>query len=202
MPKLIKPRKHAYQRHACRQCTAVFVEASHLGTHVRTIHSTTHTRSPPRTLLSNTPTDSGHVKRRDHACPHCAAAFGHAGHLTTHVRMVHEKRRDHACPHCDYKAGQAGNLRTHVRMVHEQRRDHACSQCDYNAGTASDLTKHVNNVCSPEARRRAAARAAARKAVAEEKKKAKVIAAEKAKAERSFSAFLTASCDVGTVVTI
>jgi hypothetical protein len=30
-----------------------------------------------------------HEKRRDHACPHCAAAFGTAGNLTTHVRAVH-----------------------------------------------------------------------------------------------------------------
>ena len=88
MPKLIKPRKHAYQRHACRQCTAVFVEASHLVTHVRTSHSTTRTRSPPRTLLSDSPTDRGHEKRRDHACPHCAAAFGRAGAVTVHVRTV------------------------------------------------------------------------------------------------------------------
>ena len=99
MPKLIKPRKHAYQRHACRQCTAVFVEASHLGTHVRTSHSTTRTRSPPRTLLSNSPTDRGHVrtvheKRRDHTCPHCVAAFGQASNLTAHVRTVH------LAPHC------------------------------------------------------------------------------------------------------
>ena len=131
MPKLIKPRKHAYQRHACRQCTAVFVEASHLGTHVRTIHSTTHTRSPPRILLSNSPTDRGHArtvhgeastltahvravreKRRDHACPHCAAAFGTAQHLTTHVRTVHEKRREHTCPHCAAAFGTAGHLAT------------------------------------------------------------------------------------------
>ena len=57
MPKLIKPRKHAYQ---------------------------------------SSPTGRGHVrtKRRDHACPHCAAAFGQASHLITHVRTVHEKRRD------------------------------------------------------------------------------------------------------------
>ena len=72
MPKLIKPRKHAS-------------------------HSSTHNRSPPRTLLSNSPTDE---KRRDHACPHCAAAFTESGSLTMHVRTVHEKHRDHACPHC------------------------------------------------------------------------------------------------------
>ena len=39
-----------------------------------------------------------HEKRRDHACPHCAAAFSEASDLTRHVRTVHEKRRDHACP--------------------------------------------------------------------------------------------------------
>jgi len=36
-----------------------------------------------------------HEKRKDHACPHCAAAFGQASKLTTHVRVVHEKRRNH-----------------------------------------------------------------------------------------------------------
>ena len=58
MPKLTKPRKHAYQSHACQ--------------------STTHIRSP-----------TVHEERRDHACPHCAAAFGEAGHLATHVRVMH-----------------------------------------------------------------------------------------------------------------
>ena len=64
-----------------------------------------------------------HEKRRDHACPHCAAAFGEAGHLKTHVRAVHEKRRDHACPHCAAAFSEAGHLKTHVRAVHEKRRD-------------------------------------------------------------------------------
>jgi hypothetical protein len=38
MPKLVKPRKHACQRHACRQCTAAFAKASDLTKHVRTVH--------------------------------------------------------------------------------------------------------------------------------------------------------------------
>ena len=75
---------------------------------------------------------SVHEKRRDHACPHCAAAFGEAGHLTTHVRTVHEKRRDHACPHCAAAFGAAGSMTKHVRTVHEKRKDHA--QCDYKTG--------------------------------------------------------------------
>ena len=32
--------------------------------------------------------------QRDHACPQCDAAFGQAGHLRTHVRMVHEQREE------------------------------------------------------------------------------------------------------------
>jgi hypothetical protein len=32
-----------------------------------------------------------HEKRRDYACPHCAAAFGEAGNLTRHVRTVHRQ---------------------------------------------------------------------------------------------------------------
>jgi uncharacterized C2H2 Zn-finger protein len=101
MPKLTKPRKHAS-------------------------HSSTHNVSPPRTLLSNSPADRGHVrtvheKRKDHACPHCAAAFGTAGHLTTHVRTVHEKRKDHACPHCAAAFTAASSLTRHVRVVHEKR---------------------------------------------------------------------------------
>ena len=32
---------------------------------------------------------------KSHMCPHCAAAFGQASKLTTHVRVVHEKRRNH-----------------------------------------------------------------------------------------------------------
>ena len=113
MPKLLKPRKHAYQKHVCRQCTAVFVEASHLETHVRTSHSTTHNRSPPGTLLLNSPTDSVvHEKRRDHASPHCTYAAQTASNLTRHMRTVHEKRKDHACPHCAAAFGKIG--RAHV----------------------------------------------------------------------------------------
>ena len=66
-------------------------------------------------------------------------------HLTRHVRAMHEKRKDHACPHCAAAFGQANNLTTHVRTVHEKRRDHACPHCTYMyvAQTASYLTKHV-----------------------------------------------------------
>ena len=55
---------------------------------------------------------------KPHACPHCAAAFGRAGTLTTHVRTVHEKRRDHACPHCIAVFGHASHLTRHVRTQH------------------------------------------------------------------------------------
>ena len=40
---------------------------------------------------------------RPHACVYCASAFGNAGNLKKHVRLVHEKRRDHVCPHCPTK---------------------------------------------------------------------------------------------------
>ena len=62
-------------------------------------------------------------KSRRHACPQCDAAFGEAGHLRTHVRVVHEQRRDHACPHCDAAFGVAKDMRRHVRTVHEQRKE-------------------------------------------------------------------------------
>ena len=61
-----------------------------------------------------------HEKRRDHTCPHCAAAFGEVGDLTRHMRAVHEKRKDHACPHCASAFSQASSLTTHVRAVHEK----------------------------------------------------------------------------------
>ena len=62
-----------------------------------------------------------HEKRRDFACPHCAAAFGRAGKLKTHVQTVHEKRRDFACPHCDAVFGHASSLKRHVQTVHEKQ---------------------------------------------------------------------------------
>ena len=59
---------------------------------------------------------------KPHACLYCAAAFGEAGHLRTHVRTVHEKRRDHVCPHCVAVFGEASSLTAHVRVVHEKRK--------------------------------------------------------------------------------
>ena len=42
-----------------------------------------------------------HEKRKDHACPHCAAAFGEAGTLTTHVRTQHpDNTQGNECPVC------------------------------------------------------------------------------------------------------
>ena len=82
--------------HTCPQCDYKAGNASHLRTHVRTVHE----------------------QRRDHVCRHCAAAFGQANHLTRHVRTVHEQRRDHACSQCDAAFGEAGSLRKHVRTMH------------------------------------------------------------------------------------
>ena len=53
--------------HACVCCPAAFGWASHLRTHVRTVHE----------------------KRRDYLCPHCTAAFGQATNLKVHIRMLH-----------------------------------------------------------------------------------------------------------------
>ena len=55
---------------------------------------------------------------KPHACTQCAAAFGRAGHLATHVRTVHEKHRDHACPQCAAAFGEVGKLARHVRALH------------------------------------------------------------------------------------
>ena len=87
-----------------------------------------------------------HEKRRNNACPHCAAAFGYASEVTRHVRAVHEKCRDHACPHCAAAFGYASDVTRHVRAVHEQIKDHACPQCAAVFGYASDVTRHVRAV--------------------------------------------------------
>ena len=52
-----------------------------------------HAVSTVETSARDRDTRTAHEKRRDHACTHCAAAFGKASHLTTHVRVVHEKRK-------------------------------------------------------------------------------------------------------------
>ena len=71
-----------------------------------------------------------HEKRRDHACPHCAATFTQAGNMATHVRTVHEKRKDHACPHCAAAFGVAGTLMTHVRTQHpDNTQGNECPVC-------------------------------------------------------------------------
>ena len=44
--------------------------------------------------------------------------IGRAGNLTRHVRTVHEKRRDHACPHCIAVFGHGSTLTEHVRAQH------------------------------------------------------------------------------------
>ena len=42
-----------------------------------------------------------HEKRRDHACPHCAAAFGEASSLTKHMRTQHpDNTQNNKCPKC------------------------------------------------------------------------------------------------------
>ena len=48
-----------------------------------------------------------------------SASARRLGDLTKHVRAVHEKRRDHACPHCAAAFGQAGHLTKHVRTMHK-----------------------------------------------------------------------------------
>ena len=60
---------------------------------------------------------------KPHACPRCAAAFGHASSLTRHVRTVHEKRRNHVCPHCAAAFGRASMLKVHVRRKHPSEVD-------------------------------------------------------------------------------
>ena len=80
---------------------------------------------------------------KPHACPDCAAAFGQAGNLTQHVRLVHEKRKDYACPYCAGVFQMTSHLTRHVRTVHEKRRDHACPHCAAAFGEAGNLNKHV-----------------------------------------------------------
>jgi len=63
-----------------------------------------------------------HEKRRDHACPHCAAVFATVQNLTSHVHSVHEKRRDHACSRCAAAFATASSLTRHVREVHDEKR--------------------------------------------------------------------------------
>ena len=45
----------------------------------------------------------------------------HANGLKTHVQTVHEKRRDFACPHCAAAFGTAGHLKMHVQTLYEKR---------------------------------------------------------------------------------
>ena len=61
-----------------------------------------------------------HEKRRDFACPHCAAVFGTSGSLKRHVQTVHEKRRDFECPHCAAVFRHSNSLKTHVQTKHVQ----------------------------------------------------------------------------------
>ena len=38
--------------------------------------------------------------------------------MASHVRTVHEKRRDHACPQCAAAFGHSSTLASHVRTMH------------------------------------------------------------------------------------
>ena len=67
----------------------------------------------------------------------------HANGLKAHVQTVHEKRRDFACPHCAAAFGQAGNLKTHVQTVHKKRRDFEWLRCAAAFVEADDLKKHT-----------------------------------------------------------
>jgi uncharacterized Zn-finger protein len=91
-----------------------------------------------------------HEKRKDHACPHFAAAFTQAGSLTRHVRMVHEKRKDHACPHCAAAFGTASNLTTHVRTQHpDNTQSNECPVCmEQMEAAAAATTSCQHRFCS------------------------------------------------------
>ena len=90
-----KPRKRTQGHHACAQCDAAFGKASHLRTHVRTVHE----------------------QRRDHACPQCDAVFGQASTLSRHVRTVHEQQKKSTCPHCNGSFKKPQQLGAHHRKA-------------------------------------------------------------------------------------
>jgi hypothetical protein len=48
------------------------------------------------------------------------STFRCPGECDRHVRTVHEKRRDHACPHCAAAFALANSLTRHVRAMHRQ----------------------------------------------------------------------------------
>ena len=81
---------------------------------------------------------------KPHTCPHCAAGFGRAGTLTTHVRVVHEKRKDYACPHCADAFGHASALKRHVHTVTRHPGDSAAFAPGGSIGLQMDLAaSHV-----------------------------------------------------------
>ena len=89
-------------------------------------------------------------KRKDFDCPHCAAAFGRASTLTTHVRTVHEKRKDYDCPHCAAAFGRASGRARHVRTQHpgnnNSQDDDECPLClDPLATAAATATTRCNH---------------------------------------------------------
>ena len=61
------------------------------------------------------------------------------------MRTVHEQRRDHACPQCDAAFGHACNLRTHVRTQHPSggRKLSACKVCSQTFQKSQHLSRHT-----------------------------------------------------------
>ena len=48
------------------------------------------------------------ARKRTHACARCDSTFTSPSKRDRHVSTVHEKRKDHACPHCAAAFGKAG----------------------------------------------------------------------------------------------
>lgn len=81
------------------------------------------------------------LRKRQHHCYQCGAAFMNSGGLTIHMRS-HTGEKPYKCDQCDRAFASASILKKHVNVVHMKVKPFQCDMCEKSLGTSAALTVH------------------------------------------------------------